>query len=229
MSFRCRVFKLTIACVTLAIGTTLFPGCDSKATETPTTNASSDQQSKRDRLEQDYQQAMREAEKNAPEAAVLQLPALADWQQTETRALPTEDHGFSVGYNHSLGITVTFYQFTRGQTSIVDDLNSQPVQLEMEHVKSSIGELVQHGYYESAEESEAGTKAMGASIQNACWSRFKIKVEGEFITSDTYVWACKNRLLKLRCTGLFDSSAEQKKALDDLLTAFGNACNTEQK
>ena len=156
-----------------------------------------------------------------PPKPTFDLPEPPGWTHTEPRMLPPADVGFSVGYQHSSGAAVTFYQFTRGLKTISNDLDSAQIQAELENAKAAIVEASKLGLWEDAVESKSGRTQLGDSDCEAVWSRFTLQIDGQPTTSDIYVWAQKNTLFKLRCTGRSDDFA----AVNKLLTALGGACS----
>ena len=58
---------------------------------------------------------------------------------------------------------MTLYQYTRGLTSIPDDVNAEPVTEEMRRAKSAIDQAVELGYYQAARESAMETVTLGDS------------------------------------------------------------------
>ncbi len=158
---------------------------------------------------------------SGPPSPVLDLPEPAGWTHTEPRSLPSQDVGFSVGYEHTSGVTVTFYQFTRGLNTISDDLESAQIKAELNNAKSAIREAAKLGLWDDATESGSGRRRLGASVCEALWSRFTLNINGQPATSDIYVWAHSNTLFKVRCT----SQSDDAEALDKLLTALGEACS----
>jgi hypothetical protein len=186
----------------------------------------SSQAAKREEAMQDFEQAIRETEGLTPPIAVLKIEEVEGWEQSPMRSLPPEEHGFSVGYNHPLGITVTLYQYTRGITSIPNELDTPLIEDEMLGAKDGIQQLVDLGYYAKATETEHGKKKMGTSSQWAAWSRYSILADGNTITTDTYIWPVGNTIHKLRCTGQFQESSAEEAALGELLTAMGKASSS---
>ena len=134
-----------------------------------------------------------------------------------------------MAFHHPQGLTVTFYQFTRGLRDIPDDLRSDPIQIEMKRAKEGIQLAIQAGFWQSAKETDSGIVRLGASTKRALWSRHVLNVDGDEMTSDTYVWSHKNTLFKARCTfSGRDTNAEiETEDLSELLTALGNACSTK--
>jgi len=54
-------------------------------------------------------EAERRAQNKKPPEPKISLVTPPGWLSTETRALPQTDNGFSVGYKHESGLTVTLY------------------------------------------------------------------------------------------------------------------------
>jgi len=156
-----------------------------------------------------------------PPKPVFDLPEPAGWTHTEPRTLPPQDVGFSVAYEHTSGVTVTLYQFTREWKTISGDLDSAQIQGELENARAAILGAAKLGLWDDAVESGNGRSQLGTSAREAVWSRFTLTIDGQPATSDIYIWVHSNTLFKLRCTSHSDGSP----ALDKLLTAFGEACS----
>lgn len=137
--------------------------------------------------------------------------------------MPVEEIGFSVAFGHEAGPTVTFYQYTRGLKSISDSLESDVVQREMTSAADGIRDLVDLGFWKSAELKESGTVMLGDSQRPAQRDRFEIAVDGGKRNSETYVWTHANAILKVRCTFRTDDPVAEAAVLRELLTALGNA------
>ncbi len=171
--------------------------------------------------------AVAEAEREAQNTEVpepnIALATPSGWSKTETRPLPPADHGFTVAYEHESGLAVTLYQFTRGLTSIPNDVTSSPVKEEMNHAKNGIEQAVQLGYWQAAKETESKTVQLGDSQQQALWSQYHLSVDGMDLASDIYVWVRSNTLFKVRCTSRSEDVAPNQAVLGPLLTAFGSS------
>jgi hypothetical protein len=157
--------------------------------------------------------------------SVIELPSPGEWTRTSMRSYADEDDGFSVGYEHPSGLTVTLYQYTRGHDQIPDDLNSEIVQHDMSEAKKAVGEAVSLGVWEAADEVESAITHLGSSRQEALWTRFKLRVRGEAADSEIFIWSHANRLFKVRAT----SHTENKEAFTELLTAIGDACQSAEQ
>ena len=178
-------------------------------------------------------QAVMDAEQRALEAtippAAIEFPDLSEWTRSEPRPLPPEDVGFTVGYNHPIGISVTLYQFSRGHSAIPDDLESGLVPEELDQARDGINQVKQLGYWKEARETDQGIVNLGTSAKQAVWCRHAVAVEGEGnLISDTYVWAHANQLFKVRATSHV-SELETEMLMGELLSAFGNACVSNQE
>ncbi|NQU20860.1 MAG: hypothetical protein HQ567_06220 [Candidatus Nealsonbacteria bacterium] len=173
--------------------------------------------------------AEREAAGTVPPESVIKLPSLENWIRSERRPLPPDDHGFTVAYDHPTGVSVTLYQFTRGLTEIPDDLTADEAQTEMRLAKFGIEQAVQLGHWQTAEETDNRIATLGDSSRRALWSRHKLTVGGNAMTSDTHVWVHANTFFKLRCTGQSVSSETETSILSPLLTALGNASQSQAK
>lgn len=203
-------------------------GCqDQRDSSTP--EQTPQQEADNQAIMQEIQKLEQEAAKATPPAPVIPLPDLPGWTHSAPRALPASDHGFSVAYDHTKGMKVTFYQFTRGLKEIPDDLNSEPVQNEMIHAKAGIQQAVELGIWKSATETDHGTVSLGDSLQKALWCRYQLATDNGEVNSDTYVWSYANTLFKLRCTGRAKNPLDDVKTLTPLLTALGNECSAKQK
>jgi hypothetical protein len=167
-------------------------------------------------------EAEREAQNTEPPKPNITLATPHGWTRSETRALPPDDHGFTVAYEHDSGLAVTLYQFTRGLTSIPNDVNATPVKEEMRHAKIGIEQAVQLGYWQAAKETESKTVELGDSQQQALWSQYHLTVDDMILASDIYVWAQGNTLFKLRCTCRSEDVPSNQAILGPLLTAFGS-------
>lgn len=167
-------------------------------------------------------EAERESQNSEVPASNIVLATPPGWSKSEIRPLPPNDHGFTVAYEHESGLAVTLYQFTRGLTSIPDDVNSAPVKDEMQHAKIGIEQAVQLGYWQAAKENESRVVQLGDSKQQALWSQYQLTSEGMFLTSDIYVWARSNTLFKVRCTSRSEDVSSNQAVLAPLLTAFGS-------
>lgn len=178
----------------------------------------------------DVAAAKRETPGTESPVPVIELPSVEGWIRSEFRPLPPADHGFTVAYDHPVGMSVTLYQFTRGLTAIPDKLRSDEVRAEMKSAKAGIEQAVQMGKWQSAAETANGVVKLGESSQEAEWSRFKLTFDGRAVRSDTYIWVHANTFLKLRCTAQPQSpEPESDKALSLLLSAIGNACQPRKE
>lgn len=165
-------------------------------------------------------EAGQNAEATEP-VVMLPLPP-PGWTRTERRPLPSEDHGFTVGYDHESGLAVTLYQFTRGLTSIPSGTQSPEVQEEMQHAKSGIEQAVALNLWKAARQIESRTVSLGNSSQQALWSRYELtSQQDEVLSSEIYIWARENTFFKLRCTCRLEDIAANQTILAPLLTAFG--------
>ena len=160
---------------------------------------------------------------------LISLATPPGWTKSEPEPLPAGDEGFTVAYHHESGLTVTLYQFTRGLTSIPNDLESAPVKEEFRLAKDGIEQAVKLGIYQSAEEIETKTIMLGDSRQQAHWSQYRLTVEQVTVVSDIYVWSGSNTMFKLRCTCSTDDAAASQAALKPLLTAFGSAAKSAEQ
>lgn len=179
--------------------------------------------SEKQRLLDDVARAEREAQyAEAPNPTIV-LSTPPGWTKGEPQPLPPIDHGFTVAYEHESGLAVTLYQFTRGHSSIPNDVNSPLVKEEMVNAKNGIEQAVQVGLWQSAKESTSQTVYLGYSQQQALWSQYYITADGMTLASDIYVWSQANTLFKLRCTSRKESVTSNKAVLDPLLTALGSS------
>ncbi|MCO8120395.1 hypothetical protein NHH03_01505 [Stieleria sp. TO1_6] len=197
-------------------------GCDRShpaSSDTPSQISSSERQQLLDAVAE----AEREAQNTVSPAPIITLATPPGWSKTEMRPLPPADHGFTVAYEHESGLAVTLYQFTRGHTSIPNDVNSSLVNEEMRHAKNGIEQAVQLGYWQDAEETQSKTVQLGDSPQQALWSQYHLTVDGMVLASDIYVWAQTNTLFKLRCTCRSEDVASNQAILGPLLTALGSS------
>lgn len=167
-------------------------------------------------------EAEREAQKTTPPKPKIVLPTPSGWSRSESRALPPEDHGFTVAYEYESGLSVTLYQYTRGHASIPDGVDSALVKEEMQHAKTGIQQVVQLGYWDAAKEVKFETVRLGESQRQALWSQYDLTVDGEVLASDIYVWAYSNTLFKLRCTAHSKDVVSNQAVLGSLLTALGS-------
>jgi len=181
------------------------------------------QAERREEAMRDFEQSMQEAENITPPDAVLTIQDVIGWERTPIQALPPGDNGFSVGFHHPAGITVTLYQYTAGVPTIPKEMDSPLIVSEMFAAKDGIRQLVDLGYYDTATESDSGYRKLGASSQSTAWSRYRIEAAGDSVISDTYIWPVGNTIHKLRCTRLAQENPAVETALDDLLTAIGVA------
>lgn len=188
--------------------------------------------SERQQLLDAVAEAEREAQSTKAPEPIITLATPPGWSRTDTRPLPPADHGFTVGYEHESGLAVTLYQFTRGLTSIPNDVNASPVKEEMRHAKTGIEQAVQLGYWQAAKETESKTVQLGESGQQALWSQYHLTVDDMVLASDIYVWARANTFFKLRCTSRSEDVVSNQEVLGPLLTALGSsgaATNEEAK
>ena len=169
----------------------------------------------------------RDAENARPPKSILEFAIPADWTKSEPRALPTDDHGFTISIHHKSGLWVTLYQYTKGLASIPDDVNAPPVQQEMENAKSGIDMAVQLGNWQAAKEKFTDTVMLGDSQQETLWSQFDLTKDGKTLASDIYVWTHANAFFKLRCTSESEDVGSHQTILRPLLTALGNASTNE--
>jgi hypothetical protein len=214
-----RTAALTVIVVALICGCGERP--DTSDSSSPAPNGVS---ISKEELLRAVAEAEREAEIAEIPDSVIELPAPAGWIRSEPRGLPVADHGFMIGYNHPAGVSVTFYQYTRGHTVIPDDLTTDLVERELQRAKDGIELAVQLDYWQSAEETDHGAVALGDSSQEALWSRYSLTADGVTVASDVFVWVHANTILKLRCTGRSQDPEAEREALASLLTPFGRAC-----
>lgn len=214
-----REFSTADLAVVLAIGCNGEPGPEPGVRSPPAAESSEKAQTLEAMTE-----LLKEAEKDVPPAPVFELPLPEGWSRSPPRALPREDHGFSVAYEHPSGPTVTLYQYTRGQFPISDDLTAPAAVNEMRKSKNGIQQAVQLGLWDSAKEQADDTAKLGNSSCESLWSRYELRSRGEAAVSDIYVWVHKNAFLKVRCTSRADQEEGHHDALVSLLTAFGEAC-----
>jgi hypothetical protein len=202
--------------------------CASGCSDQPQTARRAPAPIAKENIKEDFLRALEEAEREAaattPPKPTIALPELDEWVRSEPRSLPPEEQGFSVAYDHPSGVSVTFYQLTRGISVIPDDLGSGPTQDEMARAKSGIEQAVQFGIWQAAKETDNGIVPLGDSTKQALWSCYEITVEGNAVKSETYVWSHNNSLFKVRATGRSHNPEMEKKALSELLTAMGDAC-----
>ncbi|MFO0976615.1 MAG: hypothetical protein U0996_09475 [Planctomycetaceae bacterium] len=201
-----------------------FAGCDNRSAAplsqpaiTPPIKAT-----EREEILDAVAEAKREAQNTVPPAAKITLATPDGWTRTEPRPLPPSDNGFTVGYEHESGLTVTPYQFTRGLNVVPNELDSAAVQEEMQRAKSGIEQAVQLGYWHEAREVNSGTVGLGDSSQKALWSQYNLTVDGATLASDIYVWSHADTFFKLRCTCRTEDVGSNQTVLQPLLTAFGS-------
>jgi hypothetical protein len=162
--------------------------------------------------------------KNAPiPSSVIELPTPDGWTKAKPKPLPPTDHGFTIAYDHATGPMVTLYQYTRGLTTIGDEVPSPALDEELRRAKDGIEQAVQFGVWQSAKEKSSGIVSLGDSKQKALWSQHELAVNDETVISDTYVWACGNAFLKMRATGRPGQKPGVPDPLRSLLTALGDA------
>lgn len=210
--------QLLIVIVLLLVS---FCGCDRSQPVSPTT-PSQTSTSEREQLLAALAEAEREAHNTEPPRPNITLATPPGWKRSETRALPPDDRGFTVAYEHDSGLAVTLYQFTRGLTSIPNDVNATPIREEMRHAKDGIEQAVQLGLWQAAKETESKTVELGDSEQQALWSQYHLTVDDMVLASEIYVWARGNTLFKLRCTCRSEDVPSNQAILGPLLTAFGS-------
>ena len=153
---------------------------------------------------------------------VITLATPPGWTKSETRPLPTDDHGFTVAYEHESGASVTLYQFTRGLNSIPDDVTSEPVREEMNRARRGIEQSVELGYYQSAKLYTSDTVALGDSNRKALWAQYHLTIDELKVVSDIYVWSYANTFFKLRCTSRSEDVVSNHEVLGPLLTSLGS-------
>ena len=215
---RCwQTSPISISFSSLALVLFVSVGCNLDSSERPLS------QRERDEILDAIAEAELEAQNTVPPPAEISLPTPAGWVKTDRRPLPPQDNGFTVGYDHESGLAVTLYQFTRGRSSISDDLNAPEVQGEMEQAKNGIKQAVQLGYWQAADETDSGIVQLGDSEKRALWSKFDLTVEGTKQASEVYVWSHANTYFKIRCTSHLDDYDGMKTAMKPLMTAFGKS------
>ncbi len=153
---------------------------------------------------------------------VIKLATPPGWTKSETRPLPTDDHGFTVAYEHESGAAVTLYQFTRGLNSIPDDVTSEPVREEMNRARRGIEQSVELGYYQYAKLYTSDTVALGDSNRKALWAQYHLTIDELKVVSDIYVWSYANTFFKLRCTSRSEDVVSNHEVLGPLLTSLGS-------
>ncbi|MDB2685947.1 hypothetical protein N9Y42_01940 [Mariniblastus sp.] len=172
----------------------------------------------------------RESKNATAPAASITLPTLSGWSKSEKRPLPPTDHGFTIAYDHEeSGLAVTLYQFTRGLTSIPNDVNSTIVKEEMAGAKMGIQQAVQFGAWQSAKEIKSEIIQLGESEQQALWSQYELTVDGELLASDIYVWAQANTIFKIRSTSHSKDAESNHAVIEPLLTALGSSGATAEE
>ena len=213
---------VVISCFSIVI---LLAGCDNTSLDKTASSddATSLSQADRENVMEAFAEAQERAEDTIPPPARVVLPTLDGWVHSDQRALPPEDDGFSVAYQHESGRTVTVYQFTRRLTVIPAAVEDPVVAEEMEQAKAAIEQIRQLGIWESAEEKQSGVVSLGESDQQALWSRFELVVGGAKQTSDIYVWSRDNTFFKVRCTCSAEEAAASDAAMQQLLTALGSS------
>lgn len=196
-------------------------GCGGPGAVSP---GSPDQESasRRQQLLDEAVRRERDAQHTIPPEPQIELVTPSGWSKTETRALPPEDHGFTVAYEHESVLAVTLYQFTRGLNAIPDDVNSPLLNEEMQQAKNGIEQAVQLGYWQSAKETEFKIVKLGDSKQQALCSKYHLAVDDMVLASDIYIWAKKNTFFKIRCTSRSEDVLSNQAVLDPLLTALGS-------
>lgn len=219
MQFKRRILARTFAVILILTGVGCdnpnAPGRGNDRSKTPLTDA------ERQKMLDKVKQSISEARKLEPPAPKITLATPPGWTRSPLRALPADDNGFSVGYDHDSGLTVTLYQLTRGLKSIPDDVNSRVLDDEMIRAKSGIEQGIQLGFYESANEQESRIIPLGDSEQKSRWCRYQITVDGGKVTSEIFLWARDNTIFKLRITSRSADTATDQQILRPLLTAFG--------
>ena len=161
------------------------------------------------------------ADKLSPPKSAIDFPTVEGWTIPEPRALPAD--GLSVAYNHESGMTLTLYQFTRGLSSISDDINSDAVRSEFANSRAGMVQAVEMGLMDSLELEDEGVVNLGESPTQAHWARYLAKAGGMRKATEVFLWSTKNQFLKIRLTSSPRRSEAKKAALIELLTAIGNA------
>ncbi len=174
------------------------------------------------------EQSVRRSQNGEVLEPVIDLVTPPGWSKSELRALPTDDHGFTVAFEHESGLCVTLYQYTRGQSSIPDDVDSASVREELQLAKNGIEQAVEFGFWQAAKENASGTIMLGDSQQKALWSQYNLTVDGTTVASDIYVWTCSNAFLKLRCSSRSEDVTSNQTVLKPLLTSLGSSVTLKE-
>ena len=166
-------------------------------------------------------EALIEAEKSAPPAAVIDLPIVNGWTKPDSRRLPQD--GMSVAYNHAKRLTVTLYQYSRGLASVPTDIDAEVIKQEYANSRDGLEQIVEMGLYDSLELQGEGVVALGDSKTKAHWASYLGKIGEEESLSEVYIWSCNIRFFKIRITTSTHRSRAMEEALTELLTAIGNS------
>jgi hypothetical protein len=204
-------------------------GCNGSSTSTqslnntPTHDDFVDSQQLLDKIAR----AERDSQNTQAPEPIIDLVTPPGWSRSERRPLPTDDHGFTIAYEHESGLAVTLYQYTRGLTYIPNDVNTSLIKGEFNRARNGIEQAVQLGLWQSAKEKTHETVTLGNSQQQALWSQYELAVNGVTVVSDIYVWVHSNFFLKLRCTSRSKEINSNQAVLKPLLSSLGSASVNE--
>lgn len=176
-----------------------------------------------EKLRAEISQSEKAAAKRPLPKLVIELPTIAGWQHFEPKPLPIDDDGLSIAFEHEDGITVTFYQYTRGMKTIPTG-TSTVTATELQRARNGIKEMISLKLWDNAVEEETEETSVGTSELQAAWSRYQLTKDQQELVSDIYVWGSRNRIFKVRATGDATQLEAYETALQTLLTALGKAC-----
>ena len=149
----------------------------------------------------------------------VDFPDVEGWNRDEIQKYPSEELGFSVNYESEEGGRVTIYVYTGGKKNIPDDLNDKILKNELNSARGEIRKVADMGYYQDVKEIKNDTVALGGAGGKVKSLRalYNLSAGGRNLTSEIYLFAHRNRFIKIRATRPRDKDENGNKAVAMLL------------
>ena len=151
------------------------------------------------------------------------LPVVEGWNRGNLIVGATEEDDLSCDYTNG-NTLARFFQVSRRQTMITDELQHPVVRREFALAKKGFEMLVESRVATGVKEGPIERHSLGATSLECMHQTVELTSDQGNKRSDIYVWTFENRILKLIVTGPSGRSESDWTQLDDLLAAFANAC-----
>jgi hypothetical protein len=148
----------------------------------------------------------------------VDFPDVEGWEREEIQKYPSEELGFSVNYESIEGGRVTIYVYNGGKRNIPDDLSDKILKNELNTARNEIRRVADMGLYQDVKELKNDTVTLGGANGKvkALRTLYNFSANGRNLTSEIYMFAHRNRFIKIRATRPRDKDENGNKAVTSL-------------